>query len=243
MNIHPTALVEEGVQIGEGTIVREFAIIRAGAKIGKNCIIAEFCLIEGAKIGNGTKIWDHSKVRKGAIVGENCNIGAKVNIDVNVKIGNNCKIQNSVNMFDGLTLEDGIFVGPNVQFTNALKPAAINPDGSKRTDTDWSPTKTLVKKGARICTNATVVCGITLGEWCFILPHACIRNNVGMYEMWGGLPAKHIGHMCHCGERTITIEDIEERIVDGYNSRKWFMPYCKNCKQFLPEVCSFWQKG
>ncbi len=241
--IHPTAIVEKGAQIGEGTVIREFAIVRAGASIGKNCIIAEFTLIEGgAQIGNGTKIWDHSKVRGGAVIGENCNIGAKVNIDTYVKIGNNCKIQNSVNMFEGLTLEDGVFVGPNVQFTNALKPAAINPDDSKRTDKDWKPTLTLVKKGARICTNSTVVCGITIGEWGFIAPHSCIRDNVKEYEFWAGVPAKHKGHFCSCGNKAKNIEDEKRRYFGRYGISVWQMPFCENCQIFLPKSTRFWGK-
>src|SRR5215813_6851248 len=118
---------------------------------------------EPCEIGDGTKIWHFSHVMKGSRIGRNCNIGQNVVISPDVTIGNNVKIQNNVSVYTGVTLEDDVFCGPSMVFTNVFTPRSAVP---RNTAEDFS--KTLVKKGASIGANATIVCGITIGEYAFI---------------------------------------------------------------------------
>ena len=127
-------------------------------------------------------------------IGQNCNIGQNVVIGPDVSIGKNCKIQNNVSVFKGITLEDGVFCGPSMVFTNIYNPRAeIGKMDQVR--------PTLVKKGATIGANATIVCGVTLGRYCFIGAGAVVNKNILDYALVVGNPARQIGWACECGER------------------------------------------
>lgn len=149
---------------------------------------------EGSEIGSGTKIWHFSHIMEGAKVGERCNFGQNVVISPGVKIGNNVKIQNNVSVYTGVELEDDVFCGPSMVFTNVINPRShiVRKHEYRRT---------LVKRGASIGANATIVCGTTLGEYCFIAAGAVVTRNVPDYALVMGVPASHAGWMCSCGTR------------------------------------------
>lgn len=154
-----------------------------------------------AVVGDNTKVWNHAQVRPEARVGANCVIGKGTYIDAHTVIGDNCKIQNYVSVFDGVTLEDGVFVGPHVCFTNDLQPRAINPDGSPKAAADWVLTRTLVKRGAALGANATIVCGVTIGEWAMVGSGSVVTKDVPSHSLVVGNPARVIGWVCACGSR------------------------------------------
>ncbi len=149
---------------------------------------------EGCEIGKGTKIWHFSHILSASGIGENCNIGQNVVIGPDVIIGNQCKIQNNVSIYKGVTLEDGVFCGPSMVFTNIY-----NPRAEIRKMDQVRPT--LVKKGATIGANSTIICGLTLGRYCFIGAGAVVNKNVFDHALIVGNPAKQIGWACECGER------------------------------------------
>lgn len=149
---------------------------------------------EPVEIGEGTKIWHFSHIMKGAKIGAKCSLGQNVFVGSRVEIGENCKIQNNVSIYDLVTLEDNVFCGPSCVFTNDMNPRAGWPKGGV-----WIPT--LVKEGASIGANATIVCGLTLGKHCFIGAGALIHKDVKDYALMVGVPARQIGWMCECGER------------------------------------------
>ena len=146
-----------------------------------------------AVIGKGTKIWNLAQVRENAKIGENCIISKNVYVDEGVQIGNNVKIQNNVNVYHGVTIEDDVFCGPSMTFTNDLFPRAFNKD--------WKVTNTLVKKGASIGANATIVCGVTIGEYALIGSGSVVTKDVEPYSLVVGNPAKKIGYVCKCGNK------------------------------------------
>jgi len=149
---------------------------------------------EDVVIGSGTKIWHFCHIQKGARIGENCSLGQNVNVSNNVKIGNGVKIQNNVSVYEGVELEDYVFCGPSCVFTNDLTPRALYPKG--RT----GYLKTLVKRGASIGANATVVCGVTLGKFSLIAAGAVITRDVKDYALMAGVPATRVGWICECGQ-------------------------------------------
>ena len=149
---------------------------------------------DNVNIGRGTKIWHFSHILSNSKIDENCNLGQNVVIGPNVDIGKGCKIQNNVSVYKGVTLEDGVFCGPSMVFTNIY-----NPRAEIRKMDQVRPT--LVRKGATIGANATIVCGITLGRYCFIGAGAVVNKNVPDFALVVGNPAKQIGWACKCGER------------------------------------------
>jgi UDP-2-acetamido-3-amino-2,3-dideoxy-glucuronate N-acetyltransferase len=149
---------------------------------------------EGAQIGSGTKIWHFSHVNPGAVIGERCSLGQNVVVMNDVRIGNNVKIQNNVSVYDAVELEDDVFCGPSMVFTNVINPRSHVPRKSEYR-------KTLVKRGASIGANATIVCGATLGEYSFIGAGSVVTADVPAYALVVGVPGKRIGWMCRCGER------------------------------------------
>jgi acetyltransferase-like isoleucine patch superfamily enzyme len=155
----------------------------------------------GADIGAGTVIWHQAQVREGARIGANCVIGKGVYIDAGVVIGNNVKIQNYVSIYHGVTLEDGVFCGPYCTFTNDKYPRAINPDGSLKGANDWTLTPTLVRMGASIGANATIVCGVTIGRWAMVGAASVVTRDVPDYGLVWGSPARLHGFVCPCGAR------------------------------------------
>ena len=148
---------------------------------------------DNVKIGKGTKIWFFSHIQSGAVIGENCNIGQNVNIGNNVRIGNNVKIQNNVSIYEGVELEEYVFCGPSCVFTNDLTPRCKYPKKSEHYE------KTLVKRGASIGANATIVCGNIVGENALIASGAVVTKDVPDYALMAGVPAKRIGWICECG--------------------------------------------
>lgn len=150
---------------------------------------------EGAKIGKGTKIWHFCHIMSGAEIGENCTLGQNVFVQSNVKIGNFCKIQNNVSVYEGVILEDYVFCGPSMVFTNVKDPRCKYPQrGSEYY------IRTLVKEGASIGANATIICGITIGKHAFIAAGAVVTKDVPDYALMVGVPARRKGWVCECGE-------------------------------------------
>lgn len=148
---------------------------------------------ENVQIGEGTKIWHFSHVQKGASIGKNCSLGQNVNVSNNVRIGDGCKVQNNVSLYEGVELENYVFCGPSCVFTNDLTPRAKYPKGSANYK------KTLVKEGASIGANATVVCGHTIGKWALIGAGAVVTSNVPDHALMLGVPARQTGWACECG--------------------------------------------
>ena len=159
-----------------------------------------------AKIGENTKIWNLAQVREGSEIGENCIISKNVYIDTGVNIGSNVKIQNNVNVYNGVTIEDDVFLGPSMTFTNDKLPRAVNPD--------WKVTQTLVKKGASIGANATIVCGVVIGEYAMVGAGAVVTKDVPAYTLVVGNPARKLGCVCRCGAGVANPSDL-----------------CENCKE------------
>jgi UDP-2-acetamido-3-amino-2,3-dideoxy-glucuronate N-acetyltransferase len=144
-------------------------------------------------LGNGTKIWHFCHISHGAHIGENCQLGQNVYIGYDVQIGNGCKIQNNVSVYDEVYLEDYVFCGPSCVFTNDLTPRAKYPKGRE------NHIKTLVKKGASIGANATIVCGNTIGEWAMIGSGAVVTKNIPNHALMIGVPTIQKGWVCECG--------------------------------------------
>jgi UDP-2-acetamido-3-amino-2,3-dideoxy-glucuronate N-acetyltransferase len=149
---------------------------------------------EGASIGLGTKIWHFCHVCAGAVIGEDCVLGQNVYVSNDVKIGNTVKIQNNVSVYDGVILEDGVFCGPSVVFTNVYNPRSLFPRKNKYR-------KTIVKRGASLGANSTLVAGITVGEFAFIGAGAVVNRDVKPHAIMVGVPAKQIGWMSAAGAR------------------------------------------
>ncbi len=148
---------------------------------------------ENVQIGENTKIWHFCHVQKGASIGANCSLGQNVNVANNVQIGNFVKIQNNVSVYEGVQLEDKVFCGPSCVFTNDINPRAYYPKGSA------NYLKTLVKEGASIGANATIVCGNTIGKWAIIGAGAVVTKDVKNHAVLAGVPAKQCGWVCECG--------------------------------------------
>jgi UDP-2-acetamido-3-amino-2,3-dideoxy-glucuronate N-acetyltransferase len=149
---------------------------------------------EGAVVGAGTKIWHFCHVMPGAVIGERCSLGQNVVVMNGTRMGRNCKIQNNVSIYEGVELEDDVFCGPSMVFTNVMNPRSHVPRRDEYR-------RTLVRRGASIGANATIVCGVTLGEYAFVGAGAVVTKDVQPYALMAGVPARRIGWMCQCGER------------------------------------------
>ncbi|MCM8758800.1 MAG: acetyltransferase [Candidatus Omnitrophica bacterium] len=162
---------------------------------------------ENVIIGKGTKIWHFCHILSNTVIGENCILGQNVMIGPDVIIGNNCKIQNNVSIYKGVVLEDDVFCGPSCVFTNVINPRAfIERKHEFRT--------TLVKKGATIGANATIICGNTIGRYAFVGAGAVVTKDVEDYALVIGIPAKQVGWVCKCG---LKLQKNESELI------------CKNC--------------
>lgn len=155
---------------------------------------------EGCKIGEGTKIWHFSHIMPDCEIGKSCNIGQNVVISPGVKIGDRVKIQNNVSVYTGVECEEGVFLGPSCVFTNVINPRSLieKKDEYK---------KTLLKKGASVGANATIICGNTIGRFSLIGAGAVVTKDVKDHEIVVGNPAKPIGYACECGETLKKLEN------------------------------------
>lgn len=151
---------------------------------------------EPASIGEGTKIWHFSHVMPGCTIGSRCNIGQNVVIGPHVRIGDRVKIQNNVSVYEGVELEDEVFCGPSMVFTNVFTPRSGTP---RNTSDDYL--RTLVKKGASIGANATIVCGNTIGEYAFVGAGSVVTKDIPPYAVVYGNPARIRGYACECGAK------------------------------------------
>jgi acetyltransferase-like isoleucine patch superfamily enzyme len=159
--------------------------------MGGSARIHETAIVEaGADVGDDTSVWHHAHVRAGARVGPGCTIGKGVYIDAGVVVGARCKIQNNVSVYAGVTLADEVFVGPSAVFTNDRTPRAVG---------EWAIVPTTVARGASIGANATVVCGIDIGEYAMVGAGAVVTHSVRDHELVLGAPARHAGWVCDCG--------------------------------------------
>ncbi|HET7746730.1 MAG TPA: acyltransferase, partial [Vicinamibacteria bacterium] len=147
---------------------------------------------EPCQIGEGTKIWHFSHVMKEAVIGRRCNIGQNVLVASGVRMGNNCKIQNNVSLYTGVVLEDNVFCGPSMVFTNVVNPRSevVRKDEYRNT---------VVRQGASIGANATILCGVTIGEYAFVGAGAVVTHDVPPYALVVGNPSRRSGWMCRCG--------------------------------------------
>jgi UDP-2-acetamido-3-amino-2,3-dideoxy-glucuronate N-acetyltransferase len=148
----------------------------------------------GAHIGPGTKVWHFSHVMAGARVGARCVLGQNVFVAATAVIGDGCRIQNNVSVYDGVVLEDDVFVGPSAVFTNVR-----NPRAAVSRKAEMQPTS--VSRGATIGANATIVCGVRIGEYAFVAAGAVVTRNVPRHAVVAGVPARRTGWICRCGER------------------------------------------
>lgn len=167
-------------------------------------------------IGEGSKIWHLVQIRKGARIGKNCIFGKSVFVDTKVPIGNNVKIQNFVSVYHGVTIGDDVFVGPHVCFTNDFLPRAANPD--------WELVKTQVMKGVSIGANATIVCGITIGEYAMIGAGSLVSKDVQHHELVYGNPARLQGYVCYCGN---VLKKTKDPLPDST------ILECEKCKKLV----------
>jgi len=149
---------------------------------------------DGAVIGVGTRIWHFCHVMPGAVIGDRCNLGQNVVVMPGTRIGNHVKIQNNVSIYEGVVLEDDVFCGPSCVFTNVT-----NPRSHVSRKAEYQPT--LVRRGSTIGANATIVCGVTLGEYSFIGAGAVVLSDVPAHALMVGVPARRVGWMCQCGVR------------------------------------------
>lgn len=151
---------------------------------------------DGVKIGDGTKIWFFCHIQKGAVIGNNCLIGQNVFISDGSIIGNNCKVMNNVSLYEGVELEDGVFCGPSCVFTNDLTPRAEFPKGKA------GHKKTIVKHGATLGANSTIVCGNCIGEYAMVAAGAVVTKDVEDYTLVAGVPAKPVAKVDEKGNIT-----------------------------------------
>ena len=148
----------------------------------------------GAQIGAGSRVWHWVHICGQAVIGEKCSLGQNVFVGNRVRIGNNCKIQNNVSVYDNVTLEDDVFCGPSMVFTNVYNPRSAVTRKDEYRDT-------VVRHGATLGANCTIVCGVTVGEFAFVAAGAVINRNVPAYALMAGVPARQIGWMSEYGER------------------------------------------
>ncbi|PAF53614.1 N-acetyltransferase [Helicobacter sp. 13S00482-2] len=168
---------------------------------------------ENVQIGKNSKIWHFCHILNGSIIGENCSFGQNCVIGPNVIIGNDCKIQNNVSIYEGVQCEEKVFLGPSVVFTNVYNPRAfINRKNEFK--------KTLLKKGCSIGANATIVCGVKIGEYAFIGAGALIREDVKAFALMVGVPARQIGWVDKGGKKMIFVNDTA---IDSYDGSSYIL--------------------
>lgn len=177
---------------------------------------------DGAQIGDGTRIWHWVHVSAQAKIGQYCSLGQNVYVGNDVQIGNNVKIQNNVSVYDAVTLEDDVFCGPSMVFTNVY-----NPRSAVARKAEYK--RTLVKRGATLGANATIVCGVTIGEYAFVGAGAVVNRNVKPYALMAGVPARQIGWMSRFGERLELPLVGNAEAVCPHTGQKYFLQD-SNCR-------------
>jgi UDP-2-acetamido-3-amino-2,3-dideoxy-glucuronate N-acetyltransferase len=155
----------------------------------------------GATLGDGTRVWHWTHICAGAVIGCGGSFGQNVYVGNQVVVGNNVRVQNNVSIYDGVTLEDDVFCGPSMVFTNVINPRA-------QVSRKHEYRSTLVRRGASIGANATVVCGVSIGEYAFIGAGAVVTRDVPAHALVVGTPARRIGWICRCGERLPAGEEV-----------------------------------
>jgi UDP-2-acetamido-3-amino-2,3-dideoxy-glucuronate N-acetyltransferase len=181
---------------------------------------------DGAHVGEGTKIWHNCQVRSGAHIGKNCILGKGVFIDSGVVIGDVVKIQNYVSIYHGVTVGNGVFIGPHVCFTNDLFPRAINKDGSPKSMEDWIVSETHIADGASLGANATIRCGIRIGEWALVGAGSVVTRDVPPQALVFGNPARFQGYVCKCGVKLDVMKT-------GETSTDYVCPNCYEEYNFM----------
>lgn len=149
---------------------------------------------EGCSIGKGTKVWHFTHIMSGSVIGENCSFGQNVVVSPDVVLGRNVKVQNNVSIYTGVICDDDVFLGPSMVFTNVINPrsAVVRKDQYRKT---W------VKKGASIGANATIICGVTIGEYAFVGAGSVVNKDIKPFSLVVGNPARHVGWMSEYGHR------------------------------------------
>ena len=186
---------------------------------------------EKAVIEEGTSIWHQCQVREDVRIGKNCILGKGVYVDFGVRLGNNVKVQNYVSIYHGVEIEDGVFVGPHVCFTNDNFPRAINPDGSLKAADDWVLGRILIKQGAALGANSTILPKVTVGEWSLVGSGSVVTRDVPAHGLVVGNPARLIGFVCACGQRLVA----EKEEGDSMLTR------CPHCDQTVAIPLQVWR--
>ena len=154
-----------------------------------------------ARIGSDASIWAFTQVREGAVVGDRTSIGSHSYIDTEVTVGADCKVQSGVLLFKGTQLSDGVFVGPGVVVTNDRTPRAVNPDGSRKSNADWTVDETKVGTGAALGAGSILIAGVSVGAWSMVAAGAVVTKDVPSHALVAGVPARQLGWVCACGAR------------------------------------------
>ena len=179
---------------------------------------------EGVEIGAGTKIWHFCHIHSGAKIGKNCSIGQNVNISGTAVIGDNVRIQNNVSVYDSVIIEDDVFLGPSMVFTNVINPRSfVSRKHEYKT--------TLVKRGASIGANATIVCGNTVGSYAFVGAGSVVTKDVPDYALVYGVPAKREGYVCKCGEK-LEVVPSEKNVPINCSIFKMKCDICGNIYEY-----------
>ena len=186
-----------------------------------------------AHIGEGTSIWHQAQVREDVHIGSGCILGKGVYVDFGVRIGDNVKVQNYVSIFHGVTIEDGVFVGPHVCFTNDKLPRAVSPDGALKGGEDWEVGHILIKQGAALGANSTILPEVVVGEWAMVGAGAVVTENVPPYGLVVGNPAQLVGFVCPCGVRLMEGETVGDSV----------QAVCSKCARVVAVPVTMWREA